>query len=89
MRKGSYYFVFLLLVAVQMLICNYLNLSPYLTLSIPPVLIMCVQLRIPTFWTLLLSFVTGGAVDLLSGGSSGSTPSPSSRSPSCGRKSSA
>ena len=49
MRKGSYYFVFLLLVAVQMLICNYLNLSPYLTLSILPVLILCVPLRLPTF----------------------------------------
>ena len=68
MRKGSYYFVFLLLVAVQMLICNYLNLSPYLTLSILPVLILCVLLRLPTFWTLLLAFVTGGAVDLLSEG---------------------
>ena len=68
MRKGSYYFVFLLLVAVQMLICNYLNLSPYLTLSILPVLILCVPLRLPTFWTLLLAFATGSAVDLLSEG---------------------
>ena len=68
MRKGGYYFVFLLLVVVQMLICNYLNLSPYLTLTILPVLILCVPLRLPTFWTLLLAFATGSAVDLLSEG---------------------
>jgi hypothetical protein len=68
MRKGGYYFVFLLLVAVQMLICNYMNLSPYLMLSILPVMILCVPLRLPTFWTLLLAFATGGAVDLLSEG---------------------
>jgi hypothetical protein len=68
MRKGGYYFIFLLLVAVQMLICNYLNLSPYLMLSILPVMILCVPLRLPTFWTLLLAFATGCAVDLLSEG---------------------
>jgi hypothetical protein len=68
MRKGGYYFIFLLLVAVQMLICNYLNLSPYLMLSILPVMILCVPLRLPTFWTLLLAFGTGCAVDLLSEG---------------------
>ena len=68
MRKAGFYFVFLVLVVVQMLICNYLNLSPYLMLSILPVLILCVPLRLPTFWTLLLAFITGGAVDLLTEG---------------------
>ena len=67
MRKGGYYFVFLLLVAVQMLICNYLNLSPYLTLSILPVLILCVPLRLPTFWTLLLAFVRKEVIRLIFG----------------------
>ena len=68
MRKNSYYFVFFLLVAVQMLICNYLNLSAYLMLSILPMMILCVPLRLPTFWTMLLAFLTGLAVDLLSEG---------------------
>jgi hypothetical protein len=68
MRKSGFYFVFFLLAAVQMLICNYLNISTYLMLSILPVMILCVPLRLPTFWTLLLAFVTGLAVDLLSEG---------------------
>lgn len=68
MRKNSYYFVFLLLVAVQMLICNYLSLAAWLMLSILPVMILCVPLRLPTFWTMLLAFATGCAVDLLSEG---------------------
>ena len=68
MRKAGVYFVFFLLAAVQMLICNYLNLSAYLMLSILPVMVLCVPLRLPTFWTMLLAFVTGLAVDLLSEG---------------------
>ena len=68
MRKASFYFVFFLLTVVQMLICNYLNLSPYLMLSILPVMILCVPLRLPSFWTMILAFVTGLAVDLLSEG---------------------
>ena len=68
MRKSGFYFVFFLLAAVQMLICNYLNLSAYLMLSILPVMVLCVPLRLPTFWTLLLAFATGLAVDLLSEG---------------------
>ena len=68
MRKNSYYFVFLLLVALQMLICNYLSLAAWLMLSILPVMILCVPLRLPTFWTMLLAFATGCAVDLLSEG---------------------
>jgi hypothetical protein len=31
-------------------------------------MVLCVPLRLPTFWTLLLAFVTGLAVDLLSEG---------------------
>ena len=68
MRKAGFYFVFFLLAVVQMLICNYLNLSPYLMLSILPVMILCVPLRLPSFWTMILAFVTGLAVDLLSEG---------------------
>ena len=68
MRKAGFYFVFFLLAVVQMLICNYLNLSAWLMLSILPVMILCVPLRLPTFWTMLLAFVTGCAVDLLSEG---------------------
>ena len=68
MRKTGFYFVFILLTAVQMLICNYVNLSAWLMLSILPVMILCVPLRVPTFWTMLLAFATGCAVDLLSEG---------------------
>ena len=68
MRKTGFYFVFFLLTAVQLLICNYLNLSAWLTLSILPVMILCVPLRLPTFWTMLLAFAAGTVVDLLSEG---------------------
>ena len=68
MRKAGFYFVFFLLAAIQLLICNYLNLSAWVMLSILPVMILCVPLRLPTFWTLILAFVAASAVDLLSEG---------------------
>ena len=68
MRKTGFFLVYVLLAVVQMLICNYFNLSPYLILSILPVMVLCLPLRVPTFWALFIAFGTGFLVDLLSEG---------------------
>ena len=68
MRKSGFYFVYILLAVVQMLICNYFNLSPYLTLSILPVMMLCLPIRLPTITALFIAFATGSMVDLLSEG---------------------
>lgn len=68
MRKGSFYLVYVLLTLSQMLLCNYLHVSPYLTLSILPVMVLCIPLRVPTFWAMVLAFATGLGVDLLAEG---------------------
>ena len=62
MRKTGFVLVYVLLAVVQMLICNYFNLSPYLMLSILPVMVLCLPLRVPTFWALIIAFVTGLAL---------------------------
>jgi len=68
MRKNGFFLVYLLLTVVQMLICNYFNLTPYVMLSILPVMVLCIPLRIPTWITMCIAFATGFAVDLLSEG---------------------
>ena len=68
MRKSGFFLAYVLLAVVQMLICNYFNLSPYLMLSILPVMILCLPLRVSTFWALVIAFVTGILVDILSEG---------------------
>ena len=68
MRKGKFWLVYLLLAAVQMLLCNYVHLSAYLFISILPVMVLCISTRVPTWVTMVIAFLTGLAVDLLSEG---------------------
>ena len=68
MRKSGFYLVYLLLTVVQMLICNYFLLSAYLMLSILPVLVLCLPLRVGTAGAMAIAFATGVSVDLLAEG---------------------
>ena len=68
MRNGHYFLSFFLLLVLQILICNYLNLSLYVTLSILPVLILMLPIQYGTVFAMLLAFVSGLAVDFLSEG---------------------
>ena len=68
MKKGSFYLTYVLLVIAQMLICNYLHLSPYVMLSILPVMVLCIPLRVSTIGAMLIAFFTGLSVDLLAEG---------------------
>ena len=71
MRKSQFYLVFVLLTVVQMLICNYFHLSPYLMLSILPVMVLCIPLRVGTVGAMVIAFATGLVVDLLAEGTLG------------------
>ena len=71
MRKSrSPYFALLYLVFVilQMVICNWVNLSPLVSLTILPALILCLPLSVATVPAMFLAFVTGLAVDFLGDG---------------------
>lgn len=59
---------FCILVVAQMLICNYLHISMYLTLSLLPVLILCIPTRIDTIRAMLIAFAAGFAVDFAAEG---------------------
>ena len=68
MRKSDFWFFYLLLLLVQLLVSNYLNFTPYLTLTILPVMILCISIRVGTAGCMLIAFASGLVVDLLSEG---------------------
>jgi len=64
--RNNFIVYYLLLLICQMMVCNFLHVSPLLTLNILPALILCVPTRIKTVPLLLIAFVSGLAVDLFS-----------------------
>ena len=69
--KQNYIMMFLLIVGVQLLICNYLHVSTFLTLSILPCAILLMPTRYSPVVAMLLAFVSGLAVDTLAEGVTG------------------
>lgn len=69
--KQNYIMMFLLIVGVQLLICNYLHISTFLTLSILPCAILLMPTRYSPVVAMLLAFVSGLAVDTLAEGVTG------------------
>lgn len=51
-----------------MLLCNYFHFTPYIMLTILPIMVFCIPTRVSVFWTLIIAFVTGLAVDYFAEG---------------------
>ncbi len=68
MRKPVFWLIYVLLVIAQLLLTNYLRVSPYLMLTILPVMVICISIRTGTLGAMLIAFVTGLAIDFLSDG---------------------
>ena len=68
MRRNVFWLNYFLLVIVQLLLTNYLRVSPYLMLTILPVMVLCIPIRVGTLPAMLIAFATGITVDLLSEG---------------------
>ena len=73
MRDSRYFLLFVILVIAQILLNDFLNLSQYLVLSILPMLILCLPIRVGTLSTMIIAFITGFAVDFFSSGMIGMT----------------
>lgn len=71
MEKNRFEITFLLLVIAQILTCNYFHFSYYVTLSILPLLVLCLPLRTGMVGSLLIAAAVGLAVDLLADGVAG------------------
>lgn len=68
MRKSSFWIAYGLLLIVQILISNFLDFTPYLSLSILPVMVLCIPSRITVVPGMLIAFASGLAVDYFSEG---------------------
>ena len=68
MRNPTFGILYILLVIVQIIICNYFQFSPYFVLSILPAMVLCIPLNIGTGMAMVIAFVTGLSVDWLAEG---------------------
>ena len=68
MKNPTFGIAYILLVIVQMIICNYFQFSPYLVISILPAMVLCIPLTISTNLCMLTALITGLSVDWLAEG---------------------
>lgn len=68
MKEYRFFFTYFLIVVVQILICNYLNLSMYVMLSLLPALVLFIPIAYSTSFAMILAFFTGLAVDYFAEG---------------------
>lgn len=69
MKTGQNFgILYCLLVICQVLLCNYFQFTPYITLTILPAMILCIPLTISTVGCLIITFVTALATDWLAEG---------------------
>lgn len=68
MKRNHFWPLFALMVVIQVIVCNFAPPVPYMTVSILPALILLLPIGFHTFQDLLLAFVAGILVDLLSDG---------------------
>ena len=60
--------MYILLVVAQILVCNFINVGPYVFLTILPVMLLCLPLTIPPVPLMPIAAVSGLAVDWLAEG---------------------
>ena len=68
MKKSSYFALYICFLALQILICNYLNVGFLLTLCILPVIVLLIPIRFSTITAMIIAFVSGLLVDMLGDG---------------------
>lgn len=68
MRRDVFWLYYVLLVIAQLLLTNYLRVSPYLVFTILPALVLCISIRVGCVGAMLIAFATGLTVDFLSEG---------------------
>ncbi len=73
MKDYRYIAVFAVLVIVQIVLCNFLNLSRFMVLSILPALVLMLPVRLGDAAMMLTAFVLGFLVDFFSTGTLGLT----------------
>ena len=68
MKTQNFGILYFLMVLGQMVLCNFADFGPYVTLTLLPAMVVCTPLTVSTPLCMLLAFATGLSVDWLSEG---------------------
>ena len=68
MKGQNFGLIYFLLVIGQIILCNFTNLGPYITLTMLPAMILCMPLTVSTSMCMIAAFMTGISVDWLAEG---------------------
>ena len=68
MKKSGFWLIYLILLAAQLLLSTYANFTPYVMVTLLPVMVLCIPIRVGTTLAMLIAFATGLSIDLLSEG---------------------
>ncbi len=73
MKYWDFTVKYLLLLAAQVLLWNYFNFTPLLTIVLLPMMVLCLPLQCGGALAMLIAFASGFAVDFLAAGPTGLT----------------
>ena len=68
MKKPGFWLIYLFLLLAQLLLSTYANFSPYVIVTLLPVMVLCMPIRVITYASLVIAFATGLTVDFMSEG---------------------
>ena len=69
--KNSFALTYILLTVAQMILSNYFHFTPFMMMTILPVMVFCIPTKIDSVRAMLIAFVTGLAVDFFAEGTLG------------------
>lgn len=68
MKKSGFWLIYIILLVAQLLLSTYANFTPYVMVTMLPVMVLCMPIRMGTVLAMVIAFATGLSVDLLSEG---------------------
>ena len=68
MKKSGFWLIYIILLVAQLLLSTYANFTPYVMVTLLPVMVFCMPIRMDTILAMVIAFASGLSVDLLSEG---------------------
>ncbi len=66
--KRGFWIAYVLLLMAQLLLSNYFHVTPYIFLTLLPVMVLCIPIRMGTVSAMLIACLSGLVIDFLSEG---------------------
>ena len=66
--KRGFWIAYVLLLLAQLLMSNYFHVTPYIFLTILPVMVLCIPIRVGTAGAMFIACISGLVIDFLSEG---------------------